>query len=84
MKAPIILIALAALVGCASSPITVVSQTPASIEIVCTSMWYGCPSPQAVADAAQQHCKQFGQNAAEQQLMTSQSGDRRVTYRCVP
>lgn len=72
-----------ALASCASDPIKVVSQTPASIEFSCEAVIGGCPSPQAVADRAQAHCRAYGRNAAQDQLTTNRAGDRWVTYRCI-
>ena len=70
------------LTACAS-PINVIAQTPASIELKCETLVEGC-SPQAMADKAQEHCRHYGQNAAQGGLATSPSGSRWVTYRCVP
>jgi hypothetical protein len=70
------------LTSCAS-PIEVVSQTPASIELKCTTLVEGC-SAQAIADQAQAHCRRIGQNAVQGSIAASPSGSRWVTYRCVP
>lgn len=72
----------ALLAGCAS-PINVVSQTGASIEIECTTLVQGC-SPQAIADKAEAHCKQRGMSAAVTKMLTAPSGSRRAIYECVP
>jgi hypothetical protein len=65
--------------GCAGTP-SVVSQTPASIELKCGN---GC-AEQSVADAAQAHCRQYGRNARQQKLSENNWGARWVTYDCVP
>lgn len=77
----------AQLAGCtgAGAPV-VVSRTPASIEIACVGGQLDpkCASPQAVADIAENHCAGFGLVAQQSALRTSVSGNRWVTFICVP
>jgi hypothetical protein len=81
-----LLISCAALAGClagCTTGVEVISQTPVSIELRCRTLTGGC-SPQELADKAQEHCRQRGQNAAEGAVSQTDSGSRWVTYRCVP
>jgi hypothetical protein len=76
--------ALPMLAACAGAEPRIVSQTPASVEIDCMTLWdTGCRSAQAVADLAQRHCRQYGLDAQESKLAESPSGNRRVIYNCV-
>lgn len=70
------------LAGCASPQ--VVSQTPAGIEINCGRGVTCSSSPQEVADMAQRHCRQYGQNAQQGDMSSSPSGRQWASYRCVP
>jgi hypothetical protein len=62
----------------------VVSQTPGSIEIDCKSGISCAASAQELADMAQEHCNKFGQNAQQDRMLESATGNRWVRYKCVP
>jgi hypothetical protein len=68
--------------SCASPE--VVSHTPRGIEIDCMGGLTCSSSPQALANTAQEHCRQYGQNAQQDGLTESASGRRWVRYKCVP
>jgi hypothetical protein len=71
-----------ALSNCAGARPRIVSQTPASVEIDCIGV-VSCESRQAVADLAQQHCRQFGLDAQESKIADAPSGNLRAIYNCV-
>lgn len=67
------------LAGCAKPEI--VAQTPGSVEIACAG--FTCTDPQAVADLAEKHCRQYGLDAQSNHLRMSESGNRWETFSCV-
>ena len=71
-----------ALLSCAGAQPRIISQTPASVEIECIGV-VSCESRQAVADLAQQHCRQFGLDAQESKVADAPSGNLRAIYNCV-
>ncbi len=66
------------LTACAS-PINVIAIHRLQIELKCETLVEGC-SPQAMADKAQEHCRHYGQNAAQGGLATSPSGNGWIRF----
>jgi hypothetical protein len=75
----ILIFALAmALGGCAAATPDIVSQTPGSIDLQCA----GC-SQQTLADAAQQHCRQYSLDAQEKGILRDGLLIKRQVFDCV-
>jgi hypothetical protein len=72
--------ATALLLSACAKPV-IVEQTPCSVELACIALI--CGSAQAVADAAQAHCQQYGLDAQSSGVRTSATGNRIEDFNCV-
>jgi len=69
--------------GCAGAEPKIIAATPASVEIQCIGVFTNCRSPQAVADAAETHCRKYGLHARQTSVARAPSGNEDAIFACV-